>query len=97
MVAIDFVQLLVERAQDTKSLSAPPGFSFMPSELPPPPIDFSAYPTSDLQQAAAFMLVLFPALSLVIVLARIHTRITTKTFGLDDWFIVAAMVCGLRA
>ena len=37
--------------------------------------------------------VVLPSLSVIVVLLRVYTRaIQTKTFGIDDWLIVLALV-----
>ncbi|AEO63928.1 uncharacterized protein THITE_123400 [Thermothielavioides terrestris NRRL 8126] len=60
--------------------------------LPPQSLDLSSYPTTGLQQFALFLIIFFPAVSLVLVGLRVYDRATTKTFGIDDGFIVAATI-----
>lgn len=56
------------------------------------PLDFSNYPSSSLQRFGFFVLFFFPALSLLVVALRLYGRLSTKTFGWDDAFIVPALV-----
>ncbi|KAK0722394.1 hypothetical protein B0T26DRAFT_604717, partial [Lasiosphaeria miniovina] len=65
--------------------------------VPPPPLpqqslDLSSYPTTGLQQFGLFIIIFFPALSVLLVGLRLYDRIKTKSFGADDAFIVTAAV-----
>jgi len=60
--------------------------------LPLESMDLSTYPTTSLQQAGFFVVFFFPALALIVVSLRVYNRISARTFGWDDGFIVAAMV-----
>lgn len=64
-----------------------------PTELPQQSLDLSSYPTSGLQTFGLFLIIFFPALSLVLVGLRVYDRARTKTIGIDDWFIITATVC----
>lgn len=66
--------------------TAPPGM------LPQQSLDLSTYPTTSLQQFGLFLIVFFPAVSVLLVGLRIYDRAKTKTFGADDYFIIAAAV-----
>lgn len=66
----------------------PPGRTPLASS----PLDFSDYPSSSLQQLGFFVLFFFPTLSLLIVALRLYGRLSTKTFGWDDVFIIPALV-----
>jgi hypothetical protein len=60
--------------------------------LPQQSLDISSYPTSGLQQFGLFIIIFFPAVSLLLVGLRIYDRATTKTVGVDDFFIIGATV-----
>lgn len=60
--------------------------------LPQQSLDLSTYPTTSLQQFGFFIIFFFPALAFFIVSLRIYGRVSTKTFGWDDGFIIAATV-----
>lgn len=62
----------------------------LPLPLPQQSLDLSTYPTTPLQQFGLFLIIFFPALSVVFVSLRIYDRFKTKTFGADDYFIIAA-------
>lgn len=64
-----------------------------PPVLPQQSLDLSSYPTSGLQQFGLFIVIFFPALSLLLVGLRIYDRARTKTIGVDDFFIIGATVC----
>ncbi|KAK5654576.1 hypothetical protein OQA88_7205 [Cercophora sp. LCS_1] len=64
----------------------------VPAELPHQSLDLSTYPTTGLQQFGLFLQVFFPVLSVLLVGLRVYDRATTKTFGVDDVFIVAATI-----
>lgn len=65
-----------------------------PVELPDQSLDLSSYPTSSLQQFGFFIIFFFPAVSAVLVALRLYGRITMEAVGVDDFFIIAATVCG---
>ena len=56
------------------------------------PMELSTYPTTSLQQVGFFVVFFFPALALTMVSLRVYNRLSARTFGWDDGFIVAAMV-----
>lgn len=60
--------------------------------LPQQSLDLTTYPTTSLQQLGLFIVIFFPVLSSLIVSLRIYGRVTTKNFGWDDTFIIAAVV-----
>jgi hypothetical protein len=63
--------------------------------LPQQSLDLSTYPTTGLQQFGLFIIIFFPVLSVLLVGLRVYDRAKTKTFGLDDGFIIVAAVCCL--
>ncbi|KAB5522832.1 hypothetical protein GE09DRAFT_977332 [Coniochaeta sp. 2T2.1] len=60
--------------------------------IPPTSLDLSSYPTTSLQQFGLSIIVIFPALSTILVALRLYERISTKTFGADDSFILVATI-----
>lgn len=60
--------------------------------LPQQSLDLSTYPTSGLQTFALFIIIFFPLISVTVVGLRIYDRVTSRTFSLDDVFIVGATV-----
>ncbi|KAK3386675.1 hypothetical protein B0H63DRAFT_468209 [Podospora didyma] len=63
--------------------------------VPPFPqqsLDIASYPTTGLQQFGLFVIIFFPVLSVLLVGLRVYDRLKTKTFGLDDAFILMATV-----
>jgi hypothetical protein len=80
-----------------RARQAPPtGTSGAPAALPPQSLDLSSYPTTGLQQFGLFIVVFFPALSALLIGLRVYDRSRTKSFGLDDAFIIVATVCFTR-
>lgn len=65
-----------------------------PPELPQQSLDLSAYPTTGLQQFGLFIIIFFPVISVLLVSLRVYDRVSTRTFGIDDGFIVLATVRG---
>ncbi|KAM7194245.1 hypothetical protein V8F33_007391 [Rhypophila sp. PSN 637] len=61
-----------------------------PPELPQQSLDLSTYPTTGLQQFGLFIIIFFPAVSVLLVSLRVYDRFSTRCFGLDDGFIVLA-------
>ncbi|KAK4098418.1 hypothetical protein N658DRAFT_432043 [Parathielavia hyrcaniae] len=61
-----------------------------PPVLPQQSLDLNSYPTTGLQQFGLFILVFFPVVSVLLVGLRVYDRAKTKTFGLDDGFIIVA-------
>jgi hypothetical protein len=71
------------------------GAAGAPVVLPQQSLDLSTYPTTGLQQFGLFLIIFFPALSVLLVGLRVYDRAKTKTFGIDDGFIIVAAVCCL--
>ncbi|KAL2201834.1 CFEM domain-containing protein [Sarocladium strictum] len=65
-----------------------------PAEVPTRPENWE-YPYSALQHGGFAILFTFPALALITVVLRVYSRLSTRQFGLDDAFIVAAMLDSL--
>lgn len=63
------------------------------AQLPQQSWDLSTYPTTPLQQFGLFILIFFPAVSVLLVSPRLYDRIQGNAFGLDDAFISLATVC----
>lgn len=57
--------------------------------------DIYKIPTPPTQAAALFIVVFFTVIALIISLLRIYIRLKTKTWGLDDWLVVGAMLFSL--
>ncbi|KAI0011537.1 hypothetical protein F4779DRAFT_573135 [Xylariaceae sp. FL0662B] len=53
------------------------------------------YPTSWLQNLGIAIEVVCPALALLVTITRVYVRVDTRSFGLDDAFICAAMVLSI--
>ncbi|KAE9367059.1 hypothetical protein N431DRAFT_487492 [Stipitochalara longipes BDJ] len=85
MAVIDNNAVVLARAAAT---SAP---------LPPQSLDFTHYMTSPRQQGALFLTFFMPAVALVVVCLRIYNRVTSKSFGMDDSLIIAAMALSIGA
>ena len=64
----------------------------LPGPLPQQSLDLSTYPTTPLQQFGLFILIIFPAISVLLVSLRLYDRIKGNAFGLDDAFISVATV-----
>ncbi|EXK29191.1 hypothetical protein FOXG_09789 [Fusarium oxysporum f. sp. lycopersici 4287] len=62
---------------------------------PPPYPNPLSLPTTPLQQKGLAALFLFPALSIIIVSMRMYSRVTSRTVGLDDWLVLAALFFAL--
>ncbi|CAK7216614.1 hypothetical protein SBRCBS47491_002887 [Sporothrix bragantina] len=58
-------------------------------------LDIPAEPTTGLQNFAIAIDFIFPAVALLVVIARVAGRLSSRQFGLDDWLIVIAMVFSL--
>lgn len=71
-------------ARQAANLTSPP------PTLPQQSLDLSTYPTTPLQQFGLFLIIFFPTISVLLVSLRIYDRTKTKTFGADDYFIIAA-------
>ncbi|KAK2809717.1 hypothetical protein FQN50_003562 [Emmonsiellopsis sp. PD_5] len=61
----------------------------------PPHGDVTKIPTPPLQAAGLFINFFFPALAFVIVCLRAYARIRIKQWGVDDYFMIAAMLFSL--
>ncbi|KAG5660245.1 hypothetical protein KAF25_003767 [Fusarium avenaceum] len=66
-----------------------------PRTGPPPYPDPTTLPTTPLQTKGLVALFLFPSLSILVVAARIYSRVTTRTTGLDDYLILGALLFAL--
>ncbi|KAF4943814.1 hypothetical protein FSARC_14825, partial [Fusarium sarcochroum] len=62
---------------------------------PPPYPNPTTIPTTSLQQKGLAALFLFPVLSIVVVGMRVYSRVTSRTFGLDDYLILASLLFAL--
>ncbi|KAK8062824.1 hypothetical protein PG997_014921 [Apiospora hydei] len=69
--------------------------SILDAPLPTESTDLSTYPTTSLQQIGFFIIFFLPALALVVISLRVYSRCSSRTFGWDDGFIVAAMITAL--
>jgi len=89
MVAIENLAAVLARELPSVTPASPSATSIV---LPPQSLDFAHYPTSPRQQGVLFIVFLMPALAFVTVFLRVFNRITTKSYGMDDTLIIAAMV-----
>ncbi|KAK2787081.1 hypothetical protein FQN52_007347 [Onygenales sp. PD_12] len=61
----------------------------------PPHGDVTKIPTPPMQAAGLFINFFFPALAFVVVCLRVYARIRIKQWGVDDYFMLAAMLFSL--
>ncbi|CAK7203914.1 hypothetical protein SEUCBS139899_006664 [Sporothrix eucalyptigena] len=58
-------------------------------------LDIPTEPTTGLQNFAIAINFIFPAVALLVVVARVAGRLSSRQFGLDDWLIAIAMFLSL--
>ncbi|KAM6517791.1 hypothetical protein FSOLCH5_006559 [Fusarium solani] len=57
-----------------------------------PWLPVSELPTTNLQQGAIAIIILFPVLAFLVWGVRMYSRWSTKQVGIDDWLVTAAMI-----
>ncbi|KAI5456054.1 hypothetical protein BGZ63DRAFT_436065 [Mariannaea sp. PMI_226] len=62
---------------------------------PGPYPDVSKIPTPPLQRTGLFIIFFFPSLSIVVYSLRVYTRLTMRTFGLDDFLCGIGLVSSI--